>query len=99
MSERTWSRCFLPARSEVLRSCGIHAVYREMRFIPTGGIGPENLHAYLAAPGVIAVGGSCLVKPELLRSSRFRRGRAPLPRGSGVSLSQSACRIRIRCLA
>jgi 2-dehydro-3-deoxyphosphogluconate aldolase/(4S)-4-hydroxy-2-oxoglutarate aldolase len=34
--------------------------FRDVRFIPTGGIGPANLAAYLAEPNVLACGGSWL---------------------------------------
>ncbi len=49
----------------------VAATYPDVRFLPTGGIGPGNAGAYLAVPSVVAVGGSWLVKPELLRSGRF----------------------------
>lgn len=43
----------------------VSATYPDVRFIPTGGIGPESLADYLAVPSVLAVGGSWLVNPEL----------------------------------
>lgn len=43
----------------------VSATYPDVRFIPTGGIGPESLADYLAIPSVLAVGGSWLVRPEL----------------------------------
>lgn len=49
----------------------VTATYPDVRFVPTGGIGPDNLREYLAVPSVLAVGGSWLVKPELLRAGRF----------------------------
>lgn len=49
----------------------VTATYPDVRFLPTGGIGPDNLRDYLAVPSVLAVGGSWLVKPELLRNGRF----------------------------
>lgn len=49
----------------------VTATYPDVRFLPTGGIGPDNLRDYLAVPSVLAVGGSWLVKPELLRDGRF----------------------------
>jgi 2-dehydro-3-deoxyphosphogluconate aldolase/(4S)-4-hydroxy-2-oxoglutarate aldolase len=45
--------------------------YGDMRFIPTGGIGPKNLGSYLALPAVLACGGSWMVEPALIRSGRF----------------------------
>ena len=45
--------------------------YPSIRFLPTGGIGPNNLGHYLALPNVLACGGSWLVSPALVRASRF----------------------------
>ena len=36
--------------------------YPEICFIPTGGVGPQNLESYAALPNVIAVGGTWLTK-------------------------------------
>ncbi|RRR75619.1 bifunctional 4-hydroxy-2-oxoglutarate aldolase/2-dehydro-3-deoxy-phosphogluconate aldolase [Streptomyces sp. RP5T] len=36
------------------------APFPQMGFVPTGGIGPEQMSAYLAHPAVLAVGGSWL---------------------------------------
>lgn len=41
-------------------------VYPGVRFVPTGGIGPEQLPAYLALSSVLAVGGSWMVPREAL---------------------------------
>jgi 2-dehydro-3-deoxyphosphogluconate aldolase/(4S)-4-hydroxy-2-oxoglutarate aldolase len=49
--------------------------YREMEFVPTGGVAPSNLRDYLALPQVLACGGSWMVKPELLIEGRFDRVR------------------------
>lgn len=38
-----------------------------VRFLPLGGINTSNMAEYLADPGVLAVGGSWLVKPETVR--------------------------------
>ena len=45
--------------------------YPSIRFLPTGGIGPDNLGDYLALPNVLACGGSWIVSPALVRASRF----------------------------
>ena len=45
--------------------------YPSIRFLPTGGIAPNNLGNYLAVPNVLACGGSWIVSPALLRASRF----------------------------
>lgn len=47
------------------------APFPMMRFIPTGGIGPGNMTAYLRHPAVLAVGGSWMVAPSLLRAGDF----------------------------
>jgi 2-dehydro-3-deoxyphosphogluconate aldolase/(4S)-4-hydroxy-2-oxoglutarate aldolase len=47
------------------------APFPGMRFVPTGGIGPSELAEYLRIPAVLAVGGSWMVSPELLRKGRF----------------------------
>jgi 2-dehydro-3-deoxyphosphogluconate aldolase/(4S)-4-hydroxy-2-oxoglutarate aldolase len=47
------------------------SVFREMRFMPTGGIGPDNLCDYLALPHVLACGGSWLTPPEAIAKGDF----------------------------
>jgi 2-dehydro-3-deoxyphosphogluconate aldolase/(4S)-4-hydroxy-2-oxoglutarate aldolase len=49
----------------------VAAVYPDVRFLPTGGIDERSAGEYLALPAVLAVGGSWLVRPELLRAGRF----------------------------
>jgi len=49
----------------------VAGVYRSVRFIPTGGIGPDNLSDYLALPTVAACGGSWMAKRELIADGRF----------------------------
>lgn len=44
------------------------APFPGVRFVPTGGIGPGNLTDYLAHPAVLAVGGSWMVAPALVRA-------------------------------
>jgi len=45
--------------------------FREVRFVPTGGIDAGNLAAYLALPQVIACGGSWFVRKEWLARGDF----------------------------
>ncbi|MCL2652495.1 MAG: bifunctional 4-hydroxy-2-oxoglutarate aldolase/2-dehydro-3-deoxy-phosphogluconate aldolase [Propionibacteriaceae bacterium] len=45
----------------------LHAPFANIKFVPTGGVSLENLADYLSLPYVAAVGGSWMVKPELLR--------------------------------
>lgn len=51
----------------------IAAPYGMMRFVPTGGIGPENLEQYLSFPKVLACGGSWMVTKELISGKQFDR--------------------------
>ncbi|MBO0858852.1 MAG: bifunctional 4-hydroxy-2-oxoglutarate aldolase/2-dehydro-3-deoxy-phosphogluconate aldolase [Chloracidobacterium sp.] len=53
----------------------ICAPYRNVRFIPTGGIDTQNIGQYLALPQVVACGGSWMVKPELFESGDFAKVR------------------------
>jgi 2-dehydro-3-deoxyphosphogluconate aldolase / (4S)-4-hydroxy-2-oxoglutarate aldolase len=58
----------------------VSAVYPDVRFVPTGGVSPENLASYLELPSVLACGGSWICEQALLREGRFdeveRRARA-----------------------
>lgn len=49
----------------------ICAPYKDVRFIPTGGIDAKNIGDYLAIPQVVACGGSWMVKPELMTENNF----------------------------
>lgn len=49
----------------------LSAPFPAVRFIPTGGITPLNLPAYLAFPKVLACGGSWMVPPSHLQSASF----------------------------
>lgn len=58
----------------------------DLRFCPTGGIGPANVGSYLALPNVVAVGGSWVVPLDVIRAGEFAKVRtlaaaaAALPR-------------------
>lgn len=43
----------------------------DVRFMPTGGIGPDNLVRYLSEPSVIAVGGSWMAPRRLLAAGAW----------------------------
>jgi 2-dehydro-3-deoxyphosphogluconate aldolase / (4S)-4-hydroxy-2-oxoglutarate aldolase len=47
------------------------APFGRVRFIPTGGVSLDNLPDFLGLPNVPAVGGTWMVKPELLRERAF----------------------------
>lgn len=45
---------------------GFSSVFSGVRFCPTGGVKPDNLHEYLSLPNVATVGGTWLVSADLL---------------------------------
>ena len=47
------------------------APFGGVKFVPTGGVSSANLGEYLALPNVIAVGGTWMVKPALIRAGDF----------------------------
>ena len=49
----------------------IGAAFPQMKFMPTGGISEANLMEYLESPRVIAVGGSWMVKSNLIKEGKF----------------------------
>jgi 2-dehydro-3-deoxyphosphogluconate aldolase / (4S)-4-hydroxy-2-oxoglutarate aldolase len=49
----------------------IAAPYGQLKFIPTGGIGPENVKTYLAFNKILACGGSWMVQPSLYATGDF----------------------------
>jgi 2-dehydro-3-deoxyphosphogluconate aldolase / (4S)-4-hydroxy-2-oxoglutarate aldolase len=46
-------------------------VYPDVRFVPTGGVNPENLASYLELPSVLACGGTWICERKLLEERRF----------------------------
>jgi len=47
---------------------GFSSVFSGVRFCPTGGVKPGNMHDYLSLPNVATVGGTWLVNAALLES-------------------------------
>ncbi len=47
------------------------SVFRDLRFMPTGGIGPGNLAEYLALPQVLACGGSWLTPANAIADGDY----------------------------
>lgn len=45
--------------------------YKDIRWIPTGGINADNISDYLAVPSVLACGGSWLVDDQLLAAGEY----------------------------
>jgi 2-dehydro-3-deoxyphosphogluconate aldolase/(4S)-4-hydroxy-2-oxoglutarate aldolase len=63
-------------------------VYPDVRFVPTGGIGAENLSSYLELPSVLACAGTWICERTLLRERRFdeveRRAREAVQRAAAA---------------
>ena len=47
------------------------AVFRDVEFMPTGGVSPSNLADYLAVPAILACGGSWLTPADAIREGKF----------------------------
>jgi 2-dehydro-3-deoxyphosphogluconate aldolase/(4S)-4-hydroxy-2-oxoglutarate aldolase len=47
------------------------SVFRDMSFVPTGGVSAKNLADYLAIPAVIACGGSWLTPRSVIDERNF----------------------------
>ena len=50
----------------------LKSVFRDMRFMPTGGVSAKNLAEYLTVPGVIACGGSWLTPQKEIDAGNFQ---------------------------
>lgn len=61
---------FFPAGSSggAAAIAALAAPFSGVTFVPTGGVGPANLHEYLALPAVAAVGGSWMVPRDRARA-------------------------------
>ncbi len=66
---------FFPARAsggaEAVKA--LSAPFRDMRFVPTGGIEADNCAEYLRLPSVLAVGGSWMVPRKAIAERDFDR--------------------------
>ncbi len=49
----------------------VAAPYREVRFVPTGGVTAANLAEYLGVPAVVACGGTWIAPPDAIREHRW----------------------------
>ena len=49
----------------------LSAPFKGVRFVPTGGVGPENLRDYLSLPAVAAVAGSWMVPRDRIEARDF----------------------------
>ena len=55
----------------MIRALG--AVFRDLQFMPTGGVSAANLPEYLSLPGVIACGGSWLTPGAAIAEGNYQR--------------------------
>ncbi len=66
---------FFPARAsggiEMINA--LSAPFREVRFVPTGGIDAQDCGQYLSLPSVLAVGGSWMVPRQAIADGDFGR--------------------------
>jgi 2-dehydro-3-deoxyphosphogluconate aldolase / (4S)-4-hydroxy-2-oxoglutarate aldolase len=85
---------FFPAEaSGGLRTLSaLAAPFPEMRFVPTGGITPANASQYLAAPFVLAVGGTWMVATDLIASSRWDRIRELVAQAAALAAGRESPR-------
>jgi 2-dehydro-3-deoxyphosphogluconate aldolase/(4S)-4-hydroxy-2-oxoglutarate aldolase len=51
----------------------VSAPYKQVRFMPTGGIDDSNLAKYIALPEVAACGGSWMVKPDWIAARDYNQ--------------------------
>lgn len=49
----------------------LNGPFPALKFMPTGGVGTENVKEYLAYPNVVACGGSWMVKKNLIAAGKF----------------------------
>ncbi len=49
----------------------LYGPFKEVKFIPSGGINIENLPQYLALPNVLAAGGTWFVREQLIAAGKF----------------------------
>ena len=67
----------------------LSAPFPNMSFMPTGGIGPENITDYLAFSKIIACGGSWMVKDSMIRGHEFDKIRALTKEAVGLVLKEA----------
>ena len=66
---------FFPAEVNggLLAIKALSAPYHMMHFMPTGGVGPQNVKDYLAFDKVLACGGTWMVKDALINGGEFEK--------------------------
>lgn len=65
---------FFPAESSggAKKLKDLSAPYQNVRFLPTGGIGLNNMHDYLSLPSVLAIGGSFMLPENLVTAGDWQ---------------------------
>jgi 2-dehydro-3-deoxyphosphogluconate aldolase/(4S)-4-hydroxy-2-oxoglutarate aldolase len=61
--------------------------FPQVRFCPTGGVGPGNLKTYLSMPNVICAGGSWMVPSDLNEADAFARAAVMAREAKELALS------------
>ena len=67
----------------------LSSAFREMKFMPTGGVSAENLADYLAVPSVIACGGSWLTPKDAIRNRDYGRIRSMATEAVAIARSRA----------
>lgn len=47
--------------------------FHNVRFCPTGGVGPKNIQSYMALPNVMCVGGSWMLDNDWIKNGEWQR--------------------------
>ncbi len=71
--------------------------YKNLKWLPTGGINDENLTNYLSLPQVVACGGSWMVKKELIENERWEEITAICKEAVRRMLGFSLAHVGINC--
>ena len=73
------------------------APYNQLRFMPTGGIGTQNLKDYLGFDKIICCGGSWMVKKDLVAAGEFDKIRDLTKEAVQTMLGFELAHIGINC--
>lgn len=73
------------------------AAYTNIKFMPTGGIGPKNINTYLANSKILACGGSWMVKKDLVAAGEFDKIREMTKEAVHVMLGFELKHVGINC--
>ena len=75
----------------------LSAPYRDMSFMPTGGINAKNINSYLAFDKILACGGSWMVKKDLVAAGEFDKIRDLTKEAVQTMLGFELAHIGINC--